>query len=379
MPSFRGSIAHALHHARQLTQRSPIELATLVGVIATLVGVLIAKQSLDKAAISFDLQSRAFAEDSYQRYQSALSLASKTIGEANNIPYDVGQSDAVRFLARSNRLQGHLVLNKSKLFFGHFQDEELYRATLSNSSLCGTEIVAWNFMSIELSGSQLRAATLRGSLDAMRAIGADMRGATIADAYARNTKFIGSIMKGVTFEGGLFKYADFQGADLSGARTERGLVGLGTNEGTGIYGNAGYVDYVDYVYSTVMIGKDDDFKPIFAKKYSAVDALELVGIKFRGAPRDRVVDFTGAHFDYADLRGADLRNSNITQDQINTACTDEATQLPDKSMRRSCVVEPWVSDLRDGFQGIAASDQTMVASCTAALQVKAREETSTSK
>jgi hypothetical protein len=64
-----------------------------------------------------------------------------------------------------------------------------------------------------------------------------------------------------------------------------------------------------------------------------------------------LVDFRGARFLRADIRGADLTNSTIAQAQVDEACADQTTKLPTGvTLKKTCVDEPWVAERRQLLQ-----------------------------
>ncbi|MGO9685875.1 MAG: hypothetical protein ACLPTZ_25445 [Beijerinckiaceae bacterium] len=91
--------------------RGQLELLVVVSTLMVAIfGVLYSKYSLEKTERSFALQQKLYEEESYQRYQSSLSLASRSIGEANNVQFEIGQSRAIEFLSKSSELRGHITL-----------------------------------------------------------------------------------------------------------------------------------------------------------------------------------------------------------------------------------------------------------------------------
>jgi uncharacterized protein YjbI with pentapeptide repeats len=147
-------------------------------------------------------------------------------------------------------------------------------------------------------------------------LGADLTDANFKAIDAAYARFAVSTLQGATFHGGIFNNADFQGADLRRAITERGYIGAGTTT----YG-AGGIEYAfvpDHPQWPILLGKD----------LSVTESLKLIGRAVDESIDRYGVDFSNARFLYADLRGAHLENSNISQKQVNEACADSSTVLP---------------------------------------------------
>lgn len=313
--------------------------------------------SFSQAANSFELQRKAYEEEAFQRQQSAVSLAAKTIGEANDVPYDVGQSVAIEFLAGSGKLNGHIALNNSQLVI---RSSARTYYNLERSSFCGTRLYIYNSASFKK--SLLQQAEIAGNFDYAEFSGANMRSIIISSVMARNASFVGVDISGATFQGGVFTYADFQGSNMSNIMTELGTVGVGTNPNT----TWTDVGYYDTYYPAA--GTEDFYEPIITKDNSINEALTAANIEYQDTRGTRFVDFTGSHFENTDLSGADLRNSNITQRQLNTACGDENTKLPDATMTvPRCEPEPWLGAMRSAFQSIAAEDRPLYEGCVKAI------------
>jgi uncharacterized protein YjbI with pentapeptide repeats len=286
------------------------------------------------ASRSFYLQAKIYEEQSFNREQGALSLAWHTVADANNTPSEIGQSNAILFLLTRGALGGKITLNRTQLTIHQtIRDRQMY-VDLSESSICGTNLylnVALG-SNVNLRFALIKATKISGRLIQTYAMGADFQSSSFDNVRAPRMAFIAANLRNAVFMGGSFEKADFQGADMRGVETYRGYSGAGDV----------YDDQVIFVPGSVADGyysEDSEYPAIFSKD-SNLSPLE----------RDHdvidtvyLVDFRGAQFLKTDIRGADLSNSTISQKQVDEACADAATKLPNGvRVNNYCIPEDWV-------------------------------------
>ncbi len=264
----------------------------------------------------------------YQQYQGSVALAWRTIGEANGKAFEVGQSASLYYLAQSDELPGNVTLNRSYLSLTNTRVQQLdtqvpHYFDLTKSSFCGTEIVKLplkdrTIARASFSYSFMRNATLQGWFRSDDLLAADLQEARFINSRADNVRLAAADLRKVVFSGGLFRDADFQGADLRGVRTERGNVGAGSEQDDGSY-------YDTYSYEG---GTKIEWPSLFDPQKGLNEVLATLGQSTYTEGGSYLVDFSNSNFHAADLRGAHLQNSNISQSQANQACADESTELP---------------------------------------------------
>ncbi len=273
---------------------------TLLSTVLLLVFAAVGTAGVFYAARSLELQYRQYQEENFNREQGSVSLAWRTIADANQQVIEIGQSDAVNFLTKKSRFDGHITLDRSVLTIYDEPRNQIY-INLDRSTLCGTNLYVYitRGSSISLQHSLLRGSRIGGRLIDLFGIGADFSHALFYQPRIANSNLVAANLNSATFFGGSFEKADFQGADLRNARTFRGKEGAGTVYNDAEFPSTGYYD----TYSP------DDFPPIFASEFS--DYFKDKG----GYDPDeiRLVDFRKARFLKAEIRGADLSNSNIDQ------------------------------------------------------------------
>jgi len=151
----------------------------------------------------------------------------------------------------------------------------------------------------------------RVALDSVKAAqlrNADMRNANARDAYWVKADMRGANLKAADLRGGLFKRADLRGASLSLADLSDADLAQANLEGAVL----------------------DDARVVNAGLQGAnlsrvrLRRAELFQAQLQGA------DLRDADLEEADLRGVDLTNvKNLTQDQLEFACTDNKTKFPE--------------------------------------------------
>lgn len=313
---------------------------------------------------------RQYVEEGYSRHEGSSSLAIHTIGEANNKPYELGQSAALAYLAYINRLSGNITLNKIYISFDTDSSVNsevvsnlhgIILVDLSKSSLCGTEITNWRNEQLSsvfgFSYSLMKSTVLHDYFKGSDFLAADLSNSTFNNVFSPYSRFAAATLRGTTFHGGIFQNTDFQGTDLRDVKTERGYVG------------AGYI-YYGGTWIQTFTPDNPEWPVIFGKDMSTLDSLKIVGRATDESADTRVVDFTNARFLYADLRGANLLNSNISQKQVNEACADDTTLLPNGVRPLSpenCSFPQWLLDTQKSLRSPTYESAFKEAGCKSAL------------
>jgi hypothetical protein len=340
------------------TLRSWLPLFQVVGTLVAVYGAYLTAQSYLAASESFALNNRQYQEERYSRNQGAVSLAWQTISEANNHPYEVGQSSSILYLAQKGVLPGRLIFNGSAAIFF---DGDVNLSTPNGgvylwmpfSSICGTafSIVSDNKFIVDLSNSLAMGAKFSGQFGLARFIGSDLTNAVFSHVEASDGQFIASNMEGVIIRGGTYINTDFQGADMRRVVTERGADGL-------------YYGYETGYYDTLT---PTPWQALFSSDVGVDEALISAGIQQAPDQGAQLVNFSNAHFLHTDLRGANLTKSNITQKQVKEACTDASTVLPAGVTSMGCADEPLVKEKREKFQRLNPSGPRVKELCEAAV------------
>jgi uncharacterized protein YjbI with pentapeptide repeats len=313
--------------------------------IFSIVGVIISTIAATYASLGFYQKREQYESEKFSRAQGQLTLAWHTISEANGKKYEIGQSDSLRYIASQvdwNSFDLHITLNNSVVNLSSTAKTQYL--WLSHSSLCGTKISNTNAQ-VYLSYSFLIRTEFIGDLNYAEFIGSDLQNSLFTNVVAKRGNFMAANMDEAKMKGGAFRYANFTGASMRKLITQRGVRGFGSP------------DY-DVLYSSdySLANDDDPWEPVFGKD-SADEVLVRYGLKDDPRSDSFLVDFSGATFTAADLRGAHLENSTITQLQADQACTDQTTILPRTlSDRRACNNNAEVERKRAGFQAGAYKD-----------------------
>jgi uncharacterized protein YjbI with pentapeptide repeats len=306
-------------------------------------------------AMSFRLQRLDYDEQAFVRNQGSINLAWRTLSEANDHQYEMGQSSALLYLANIGHLQGHLTLINSTIEINTY-DSGTAKYTnafisLDNSALCNDAIANWSGEAVRygLQHSILRNTKFSGTFSSTDLLGADLRGAKFIDVDMTNMRAAAAMLDNVEFHGGKFAQADFQGATLRGLKTERGFVGAGSPDYDSAYLDT-YSDYPGQPVWPILFDKDKGLKEV----------LTDLGMATSETIRDDyLVDFSGARFIQADLRGAHLEKSNIRQKQVNEACADDSTALPlGVKVEEQCSVPSYAEELRKAIRVYATASST---------------------
>lgn len=174
---------------------------------------------------------------------------------------------------------------ESKLIGADLRDADLGRADFQRSAFVGADLESANLQRTDLDSADFRNACLRKA--SLR--DADMEDADFRGAYLGRTDLRSRLLTRANFAGANLQGADLRDSDLTGADFERTIVGC-------------------YV----------------------ADKKEL-------EPVITCADLRGALLQRARFAGADLRNAEgLTQTQLDAACGDQATLLPDRLRLPAC-------------------------------------------
>ncbi|MFH3480264.1 pentapeptide repeat-containing protein [Xanthobacter variabilis] len=297
--------------------------------IQILAGLLSAAGAV-AAAIGVWLQFAAYREEGFVRQYGAFSLAWTIVKDGNGIDHDIGQGAALQFLFDQGQLYGDISLVNS-LILSVILGSADREARLSSSTFCGTHFLFVSMINANIRQSNFTNAHMSTVfLHGVHAYGSHFDNVYFMKTYADDASFVAASFVRAVVHGGSFKGADFSGADLKGLLT------------------------MPLLGSSKKGGGAPAFDRPFDQNISNAEALSAIELDLPLAPADAIetpVDFTEAKFDHADIRGADLRSSNITQRQVDVACADETTQLPDGVRpKAACGGEEWVVSRRAFLQ-----------------------------
>jgi uncharacterized protein YjbI with pentapeptide repeats len=254
--------------------------------------------------------------------------------------------------------------------FANLQDANLTEANLMEAKLQGAKLQGVQLEGAELQGANLRGANLQGAnLQGANLQGADLQGADLQRANPRGAKLQGADLRGANLQGANFQGAFLQEAKLQGADLQRANLQWANLQGAFLQG----ADLQDvYVPPGVVVERVNARRIIIPSESQEViitrnvlganpQGANLQGANLQGANLQGA-NLQGANLQEASLRGANLRGANLqwanlqwanlywaslteaknlTQDQINTACTDENTKLPEGLTRPApCPTHP---------------------------------------
>ena len=197
---------------------------------------------------------------------------------------DVRGADLSRAVLRRKDLR-HAAGRESKLTGADLRDADLGRADFQRSAFVGADLESADLRRTDLDSADFRNACLRKA--SMR--DADMEDADFRGAYLGRTDLRSRLLTRANFAGANLQGADLRDADLTGANFEQAIVGCYASQ-------------------------KKDLEP-------QIECADL-----RGALLQR------ARFVAADLRRAE----GLTQAQLDGACGDEATLLPDGLRLSNC-------------------------------------------
>jgi uncharacterized protein YjbI with pentapeptide repeats len=198
---------------------------------------------------------------------------------------------------------------------------DLSRANLSNQWLSRVYLKEANLEYANLSGANLsRAGLMYANLKGANLGGADLTEADLTGADLHDADLRGAKLRGADLTGAKLLFADLSGADLSSANLNG--ADLRSSGLTSAKLSSANLNGADLHNANLT---DADLR-----------GANLTGAKLRGA------DLTGANLRGADLTGADLRGADLsnarelTQQNLDKACGDHATELPPGLTLRNC-------------------------------------------
>ena len=339
--------------------------AAAVAAVGSVVGVIIGVKALM-------LQTSEYDEAAFVRSQGSINLAWQTLEEANDHLYEIGQSAALLYLSELNQLHGELALTNSGIvvipYNKNTSQDESVSIDLSDSALCGDDIYGDISVTYNFRRSILRMVSLDGAFVSNDFVGADLRNAKINNVEMGNAGFIAATLEDAVLRGGDFAGADFDGATLRGLKTERGVIGVGLTFADFWFGNSSSEDHALGDSSPEDHALWHRVWPrVFDPDMGRIEALKKLGMLYGGTDAENIhlVDFSDASFKHADLRGAHLENSNITQEQVKEACTDATTILPEGvSMPDPPCAEPaFVGEVRKAIRVYSSHASNAAATC----------------
>ena len=315
----------------------------LTAAIASVVLGLVAVIGVLNTAKSVRLQYQLYEEETFNREAGAVALAWRALSDANSRPIEMGQSSAFKYLTSKGLMNGNVSLTGSRLSIHQQSADHPITIALNRSNLCGSEFIltAGPESIITFQHSLLISSRLTG-----RMIGVDFTAANLerSEFYlvrARNGVFIAADLNKAELRGGSFERADFQGANLTGLQTYRGYSGAGTKYADDIYGSGNlYSGYPE----------TDSLPPAYFTSPTD-DISNLLGNYDTGDANIYLVDLRGARFRNALIKGADLSNSTINQAQVDEACADSTTKLPNGiTVKTICSEANWITERRNRLQ-----------------------------
>jgi uncharacterized protein YjbI with pentapeptide repeats len=186
---------------------------------------------------------------------------------------------------------------------------DLFRADLTRTDLSDAKLGAANLTYSNLSTAALFRADLTGS----ELYGANLTDAKLNGAKLNGAKLNGAKLNGATLSGANFTSAHLSGADLTGA------------------------DFFDIQLN----GADLTEANLVGANLSADNGAELIGANLTNTNLAGAnlagTDLTGAILSDTNINGADISGTNLrlsrglTQQQLDTACADAKTALPDST------------------------------------------------
>ncbi len=170
---------------------------------------------------------------------------------------------------------------------------------------------------------------------------------------ASHANFTDAILTGASAKGAQFRESLFQRTDLSRLAAQGSVF-----DGTTIHNSdlsASQFSGASFIDSEWQ--NSDADRSIF---YAAIFTRStLTDSQFKRANFDRALfrdvtikggDFTGATFKESNFSGANLLEAPLTQEQLDEACGDDETLLPEGAQIRSCLSEP-IENLASSSEG----------------------------
>lgn len=283
---------------RFIAWKSCTELIVILGVPITALGVW--------------LQYYQYTNNSYIRLQSAINLSWSIIERANEKEYDIGQNMALDHLARANMLTGRIRLINSELTTLNWRPPHVgENYVLNNSIFCGTRIHFAYLIGSDFQESVFNNGSISGIYNKANFRGAQFIGTTILTAQFNKTNMTMANFNYSGIMGASFKNANLEGATFNGSRF------IPVKESEEILNKKPL--NIDY-FSKSIPHSDATFKWLkSAEKGHAPPKSNSKVIK---------TNFKGANVKYVDFRNANLTATNLSQEQINSACINKKTILP---------------------------------------------------
>src|SRR5262245_38864124 len=215
-------------------------------------------------------------------------------------------------------------LSGAKLSGANMSGTDLHEANLSGADLSGADLSGADLSGANVSGTNLSFANLSfANLN-----GANLRGANLSAALLREANLSGANLSFADVRAADLREAELYGADLSGAQ----LRGANLHEAN--------------LRGADLSGADLRVAQLRGAKLSGAHlrGADLSGANLIGADLScadlRGANLSGAHLRGANLSGADLTGANlIGAEELNEACGDEYTQLPEGLTVKPCPTE----------------------------------------
>jgi uncharacterized protein YjbI with pentapeptide repeats len=233
-------------------------------------------------------------------------------------------------LFRAN-LSGQWLVNAdlrlADLRFANLSGASLFGANLSGASLFGANLSGADLGNANLTGADLRLAKNLSSANLFGAnlFGADLNEADLSDANLNTANLSGANLRLANLRGAKLGFASLIRADLSGADlSDADLISHAQlNEANLRLANLRGAQLNEANLSGADLNEAD------------LSDANLSGANLTGA------DLRGANLSDADLSAANLTEvKNLTQEQLDTACGDADTKLPEGLKVKDCPPAP---------------------------------------
>ena len=290
----------------------------------------------------YEIVKQEHEEGRFARDQGAVSLAWHTLNDTRGITYEIGQSAAFNYIAGHGSFFNNINLNRTTLHID--VPESMTILSLSDSRFCEASIDIISAPLLVMSRSNFTRSTLRGNWNGVNLFESNFSEAILDGIISTSLDLTGANLQSVRIVGGVFHFADFRGADLRKLKTVTGRYGAQSRRED----SATDMPKDNYYGGVELLPYGEFRSAVFDK--SLTDQQVASEYVEGNSQESDIVDFRGSLFDHADLRGADLKNSNIGQSQIDAACADDTTQLPPlRTIREKCVGEAqaWVQNCRE--------------------------------
>ena len=214
-------------------------------------------------------------------------------------------------------LQGAMLngamLQGAQINLAMLQDASLVNANLEEADLNYAELEKANLAGARLQGAILSDANLKGA----RLINANLEGARLVNAKLQGASLVNAKLQGANLKGANLKGADLQGAHMKNVQN------LPVSQ---ILSTSNYIlaELSNEHLQELGIGLDHN-KKIEMRDLSHYN---LNGLNLKKAYLNGF-NLEGATFENTRLEEADLKGATLTQGQINKACVNDATKLPE--------------------------------------------------